>query len=160
VTPYIALDPVKARLVTQATAQPWSSAAALAARRNDVLIKVCPVLKRVGDLSEFMGQPKDSDLRRAPGRGLSVGRPLMAVTALAAVERQLCVWRMLVRRGSEPDGSRIAAPLGAAHQGQGNNAGTHPHSRGAVAGGRGRRQEAGAPQLHPPSADAGAVWRD
>ena len=82
VTPYIALDPVKARLVTQATAQPWSSAAALAARRDDVLVTVRPVLKRIGDLAEFMGQPEDSDLRKALERGLSVGRPLIGVTVI------------------------------------------------------------------------------
>ena len=81
---YIALKPVRAKLVTQATAWPWSSAAALAARRNDVLVKVRPVLKRIGDFAEFMGQPEDSELRKAPERGLSVGRPLTAVTALAS----------------------------------------------------------------------------
>ena len=100
---YIALNPVKAGLVTQATAWPWSSAAALAARRDDVLVTVRPVLKRIGDFAEFMGQPEDSDLRKALERGLSVGRPLMAVTALAEVERQLGVSLIPRKRGPRVD---------------------------------------------------------
>ena len=35
---------------------------------------------------------------------------------------------------AEPDGSRIAAPLGAVHAGQGSDAGPHPHPRGPVVG--------------------------
>ena len=101
-----ALNPVKAGLVTQATAWPWSSAAPLAARRNDVLVKVRPVLKRIGDLAEFMGLPEDSDLRKALERGLSVGRPLMAMTAMTAVEWQLGVSLIPRKRGPRPAQSR------------------------------------------------------
>ena len=49
---------------------------------------------------------------------------------------------------AEPDGPGVAPPLGGVHQGQGNDAGAHPHSRGAVVGGGGRRQEEGAAELH------------
>jgi len=39
---------------------------------------------------------------------------------------------------AEPDGPRVAPPLGGVHEGQGDHAGAHPHSRGAVVGGHGR----------------------
>jgi polyphosphate kinase 2 len=51
------------------------------------------------------------------------------------------------------------APLGVLYQGQGRDAPSHPHCRGAVVGGRSRRQEAGTAQLHFPSADANSVQR-
>ena len=53
---------------------------------------------------------------------------------------------------AEPDGPRVASPLGGVHQGQGGDAGAHAHPRGALVGRRGRRQEARAAQLHPPPA--------
>ena len=43
---------------------------------------------------------------------------------------------------AQPDGPGIAAALGAVHQGQGDHAGAHAHSRGAVVDRRGRGQEA------------------
>ena len=109
---YVALNPVKARLVPQATAWRWSSAPALAARRNDVLVKVRPVLTRIGDFAEFMGQREDQDLRKALERGLSVGRPLMGATALAEVERQLGISVIPRKRGRRPDRSEEAAGQG------------------------------------------------
>ena len=42
----------------------------------------------------------------------------------------------------------VAQPLGAIHQGQGSDAGAHPHPGSAVACGPGRRQEEGAAELH------------
>ena len=45
----------------------------------------------------------------------------------------------------------------ALHQGQGDDARAHPHSRGALVGGRGGRQEARPAQLHRPSPDTGAL---
>ena len=50
---------------------------------------------------------------------------------------------------AEPNGPRVAAPLGGVHQGQGNHAGAHAYPRGALVGGAGRRQETRAPELHP-----------
>ena len=55
---------------------------------------------------------------------------------------------------AEPDGPRVAPALGGLHQGQGDDARAHAHSRGAVVGRAGGRQEAGAAQLHPSSARA------
>src|SRR5258707_12387707 len=48
----------------------------------------------------------------------------------------------------------IAGASQAVHQGQGSNAGAHPHSGSAVARGPVRRQEKGSAELHPRSAGA------
>ncbi len=56
-----------------------------------------------------------------------------------------------------PDGPRVAPALGAVHEGQGGDARAHPHPRGAVVDRRGRGQEAGAAQLHPPPARPGPL---
>ena len=58
---------------------------------------------------------------------------------------------------AEPDGPGIAAPLGGVHQGQGGDAGAHPHPRGALVDRAGGRQEEGAAQLHPPPAEPGPL---
>jgi hypothetical protein len=55
---------------------------------------------------------------------------------------------------AQPDGSGIAPPVGGLHQGQGSHARAHAHSRGALVGGAGRRQEAGATELHRSPAEA------
>ena len=51
------------------------------------------------------------------------------------------------------------APLGGLHQGQGNDAGAHAYSRGALVD-RGGQQEAGAAELHRPSAGADPLRAD
>src|SRR5262249_51574915 len=53
---------------------------------------------------------------------------------------------------AQPDGCRVAAPLGAVHQGQGGDARSHAHPRGALVDRRRRRQEEGEAELHRPSA--------
>ena len=58
---------------------------------------------------------------------------------------------------AEPDGCRVAAAVGAVHQGQGGDARAHAYPRGAVVDRRGGRQEAGAAQLHPASSDHGPL---
>ena len=60
---------------------------------------------------------------------------------------------------AQPDGSGEPPPLGALHAGQGDDARTHPHSRIAMVGGAGRRQEEGPPELHPSPAAADALPR-
>ncbi len=55
---------------------------------------------------------------------------------------------------AQPHGSRVAPPLGGLHAGEGDHAGALAHSRGALVGGAGRRQEARAAELHRSSAEA------
>ena len=58
---------------------------------------------------------------------------------------------------AQPDGCAIAQPLGTIHQGQGSDAGAHPHSGSALVDRRGRRQEEGAAELHRASARANSL---
>ena len=46
---YIELNPVRARLVTDPIVYPWSSARAHIEKRNDVLVRVSPLLELIAD---------------------------------------------------------------------------------------------------------------
>src|SRR5262249_49905506 len=51
---YVALNPVRARLVARAEAWPWSSARAHLAGKDDELVKVGPLLGRIGDFATLL----------------------------------------------------------------------------------------------------------
>ncbi len=53
---YVALNPVRAKLVKRAANWPWSSVAAHLAGQDDGLVNIRPLLKRYGDFSTFLGQ--------------------------------------------------------------------------------------------------------
>lgn len=98
---YGALNPVRARLVDRAGDWRWSSAAAHLAGRDDRLVRVAPVLQRVGDFAAFLDAPVDEDiayaaLRRAEGSG----RPVGTDTWLRVMEMR--TGRTLVRRKPGP----------------------------------------------------------
>jgi polyphosphate kinase 2 len=64
-----------------------------------------------------------------------------------------------IKQEAEPDGPRIAEPLGRIHQGQGSDARAHAHSRGALVDRRSGGQEESASQLHQPSARPDSLCR-
>ncbi len=71
---YVALNPVRAKLVAKASDWRWSSTRTLIAAENDGVTDVAPVLVRTGDFSTFLGQSFDEDhafaaLRRAERTG-------------------------------------------------------------------------------------------
>jgi putative transposase len=84
---YVALNPVRARLVAQAQDWVWSSTRAHLAGRDDGLVRVAPLLDRVGDFANLI----DVDgcdigfaaLRDAEG----TGRPLGSDDFVAILER-------------------------------------------------------------------------
>lgn len=59
---YVALNPVRARLVEQPERWCWSSTRELIAGEDDHVVKVGPALERVGDFSAFLGEPFDEVL--------------------------------------------------------------------------------------------------
>ncbi|MDF1778318.1 MAG: hypothetical protein P1V13_20000 [Rhizobiaceae bacterium] len=74
---YVTLNPVRAGLVKRAEEWPWSSARAHLAGDDNGVVKVAPVLKRVGDFAQFLGEPFDEDAAYAPLRGIqAIGRPV------------------------------------------------------------------------------------
>ena len=75
---YVALNPVRARLVKRAEDWRWSSVRAHFASRDDHVVKVAPALERVGDFEAFLGQDFDeaftyAALRKAETLGRPVG---------------------------------------------------------------------------------------
>jgi putative transposase len=73
---YTELNPVRAGLVERAWQYPWSSAAAHVRGKDDLLVKVKPMLGRVENWREYLGTEQDStdvDIIRSHTR---TGRPL------------------------------------------------------------------------------------
>ncbi|WP_423141116.1 transposase [Parablastomonas sp. CN1-191] len=86
---YIALNPVRARLVKRAKDWAWSSTRALIAGQDDHVAKVTPALERVGDFA-FLSEPLDAALTYAAlSRAESVGRPVGSSDWLADMEARL-----------------------------------------------------------------------
>ncbi len=86
---YIALNPVKAKLVSAAVDWVWSSTPAHFKKKDDSLVTVKPLLDRVDLLEEFLNMPTDSEHESALAKGQTVGRPLMNDEELAALEKRL-----------------------------------------------------------------------
>lgn len=83
---YVELNPVRAQLVEDVDAWPWSSARAHLKGRDDQLVKVAPLLAMVNDWRSFLNSAlAEEDLRdlRAHGR---TGRPLGSETFLERLE--------------------------------------------------------------------------
>jgi len=100
---YVALNPVRARLVARAEDWRWSSTRALLAGESDDLVDVAPALERVGNFATFLGEAFDeaasyASLRKAE----SVGRPVGSKEWLADMEVQTGLTLAPVRRGPRP----------------------------------------------------------
>ena len=65
---YVTLNPVRAGLVKRAEDWAWSSARAHLAGDDNGVVKLAPVLKRVGDFAHYLGEPFDEDAAYAPLR--------------------------------------------------------------------------------------------
>ena len=101
---YIAMNPVKARLVERPQAWRWSSTRALLEGRDDALVSCAPVLDRTGDFGRFLGEEDSPAIVEELERGLSVGRPLMGADRLLALERELGIPIAPRKRGPRPTG--------------------------------------------------------
>ena len=86
---YVALNPVRARLVGRAQDWRWSSTAALLAGADDHVVTVAPALERVGDFAAFLAQEFDEALTYAALRKAeSIGRPVGSADWLADMEER------------------------------------------------------------------------
>jgi REP-associated tyrosine transposase len=83
---YVALNPVRARLVSQAEEWEWSSVRAHLAGRDDGLVSVEPLLERYGDFGTFLGGEEDQQATRMLRRGESTGRPAGSADWLRELE--------------------------------------------------------------------------
>lgn len=73
---YIEMNPVRAQLSPDPYSWPWSSARAHADGADDILVKVAPLLERVGDWKQFLRDADDEDadlIRRHERTGRALG---------------------------------------------------------------------------------------
>jgi putative transposase len=84
---YVSLNPVRARLVRQASDWRWSSVQAHLAGKDDALVTVAPALERVGDFAAFMAQDFEEAAEYAALRKAeTIGRPVGSSDWIADLE--------------------------------------------------------------------------
>jgi putative transposase len=84
---YVALNPVRARLVARAEDWAWSSVRAHLTGKDDHVVKVGPALVRVGDFGAYIGEPFDEALTYAALRHAeTIGRPVGSTEWLKDME--------------------------------------------------------------------------
>lgn len=100
---YVALNPVRARLVKRADDWPWSSTRAHIVGESDGYVDVAPALERVGDFQAFLGEAFDEALTYAALRKAeSVGRPVGSPAWLADMEARTGLTLAPGKRGPKP----------------------------------------------------------
>jgi putative transposase len=100
---YVALNPVRARLVARPEDWRWSSTAAHLAGQGDRFVDVVPGLERVGDFAAFLGEEFDEALSYAAlRRAESVGRPVGSKAWLAEMEARTGLTLAPRKRGPVP----------------------------------------------------------
>ena len=85
---YVAMNPVRAGLVERAEDWRWSSARAHLAGEDDGVVRVAPVLDRVGDFRAFIGDDADAAAFKALRQSETTGRPLGSAGWITALERR------------------------------------------------------------------------
>ena len=109
---YVALNPVRARLVARAQEWPWSSTRAHLTGADDRVVRVAPALERVGDFAAFLGEPFDDALGYAALRKAeSVGRPVGSREWLADMEAGTGLRLTPGKRGPKPKAGGIEGLL-------------------------------------------------
>jgi putative transposase len=102
---YVALNPVRARLVSKALDWPWSSTRALIAGQSDKFVDVAPALERVGNFAAFLGQEFDEVLTYAALRKAeTIGRPVGSPEWLSDMEKRTGLTLTPQKRGPKPKG--------------------------------------------------------
>lgn len=77
---YIELNPVRAGMVKDAAEYKWSSAQAHLNKKDDLLVKVDPLLSLVSDWRSFLSDTVDTDEQEKIKRHSRTGRPLGSET--------------------------------------------------------------------------------
>jgi putative transposase len=85
---YVALNPVRARLVDRAEDWEWSSARAHLCGKDDTLVTVKPLLDRYGDFAAFLGAAEDQQATRALRKAETTGRPAGSAEWVREIERR------------------------------------------------------------------------
>jgi len=102
---YVSLNPVRARLVARAADWPWSSVRAHLAQEDDALVRVAPLIERVGAFGPFPGDDEggqDEAIWRTLRRAETTGRPVGSDDWLAAIEARTGRTLRQQKRGPKP----------------------------------------------------------
>ena len=104
---YVALNPVRARLVERAQDWQWSSTTALVQEKDDSVVTVGPALERVGKLAAFLGERFDEDhaygaLRKAE----RIGRPIGSAQWLEQLQEKTGKRLIAEKPGPKPKRDR------------------------------------------------------
>ena len=83
---YVALNPVRARLVERAQDWHWSSARALLGLEDDGLTDVAPARARLARFADLLDADEDVEATERLRKGESVGRPIGSEDFLATLE--------------------------------------------------------------------------
>ena len=106
---YVALNPVRAKLVERAEHWPWSSARAHVAGEDDQLVEVAPLLDRYGEFAAFIGGEQDEQATRALRLAETTGRPVGGTDWVAEIERRSGRTLAPRKRGPKPKGNGLTA---------------------------------------------------
>jgi putative transposase len=85
---YIEMNPVRARLAPDPYAWQWSSAKAHVDRQDDLLVKVAPLLKIVGEWRQFLSEADEEEVNKIRAHERT-GRALGAESFLDSLEHSL-----------------------------------------------------------------------
>lgn len=100
---YVALNPVRARLVERAQDWPWSSALAHMGEGDDPLVTTAPVRERYGDFAAFLGDPVADEVTwKALRMSETSGRPLGSAEWLDTLEAKTGRTLKPQKRGPKP----------------------------------------------------------
>jgi len=100
---YVALNPVRARLVKRAIDWNWSSVRALCKGADDGVVTVAPALERVGDFAAFLDEAFDEAFSYAALRKAeSIGRPVGSPEWLEHMEARTGLTLRPQKRGPKP----------------------------------------------------------
>jgi putative transposase len=105
---YVALNPVRARLVARAQDWPHSSARAHLEGRDDGLVDVRPLLARAPRFADLLDSDPNDEAFAALRRSELIGRPLGAPAFLDAISRRLGRNVAPGKRGPKPKAAPVA----------------------------------------------------
>jgi putative transposase len=99
---YIALNPVRARLVARPQDWPWTSVHAHLSGRDDGITTLAPVLERFAPFADFIAAAGDPALLDSLRRAETIGRPLGDDAFIAGLENATSRTLKPGKRGPKP----------------------------------------------------------
>jgi putative transposase len=106
---YVALNPVRAGLVTRAQDWPWSSTRAQLGLAEDGLTVVSATHERIPDFAQLLAEAEDEDATLRLRRAESIGRPIGSADFLRELEQRYDRPLKPARRGRRAKGDELSA---------------------------------------------------